>query len=577
MYWLCVALPKLPLEVFQPSDQAVAVVEQQRVLLCNEAAGARGIEAGLNVSTALALANELVLVERDLQREQQRLTHLAEWLYRFSSQLLPYQNCRGNYSLLLEIGGSLRLFNGLHNLLAQLSAQLRDNPLNPQGFTHNFGLAHTLKAAELSARFAPVTNKTIAATGKHDPAPGIAQRDQTPVALLDCEAKAIAQCEDLGLVTLGDVLALPEATLGKRFNAAFMRHLDQLQGKSPDPQTWYQPANHFNRELFYIDGLRSHADLQYPMQQLLQVFCHYLQQRQLSCNSIRWSFTRFSKKKHSLRVHLSRAQANYHNLLELSALQLEQLPLDSPVECVALQCQQLLPAQQQHLDLFAKPDNKGDFSLLADKLTGKLGNEVLWQAGNYNQPLPEQANAAIPFAQQASRKANPTTTRATAARKHKSAQQQGINAATANCSTAQANTDTLQQPSWLLREPLPLEHCGKQVFLRGKQLFLLKGPQRLDCNWWSKRACRDYFVAGLACQAAMPSTDNGKNKNDNFNHHHAGQHIKQRSKHPRKQREKSRQHYAKASLNTAVRQWAGFYWIYYDALAKRWYLHGEFA
>ncbi|NNL11224.1 MAG: DNA polymerase Y family protein [Pseudomonadales bacterium] len=572
----------MPLEVFQPSDKPVAVVEQQRVLLCNQAAQNRGIEAGLNVSTALALAGELVLVERDISREQQRLAHLAELVYRFSSQSLPYQNSRGDYSLLLEIGGSLRLFNGLNALLTQLGEQLAGNPLNPQGFSHHFGLAHTLKAAELMARFKPVSkhaahtengantanpasNKSSAQKDNHQfsRAHNQLQLAKVPVALLDCEKVAIAQCQDIGLVTLGDVLTLPQATIAKRFNVAFTRYLEQLQGKLPDPQNWYQPASHFNRELFYIDGLRSHSDLQYPMQQLLQVFCHYLQQRQLSCTSIRWTFTRFSKKKHSLRVHLSRAQANYHNLLELSALQLEQLPLDSPVECIVLHCQQLIPMQQQHLDLFAKPDNSGDFCLLADKLTGKLGSEVLWQPGRHNHHLPEQANAPVPFRPAQLRKASNTShaSKDNRANKLTQGEKKKNRKATANSSSRAANgyaeagnynETALQQPSWLLQEPLPLQQQGKQILLQGKPLSLLKGPQRLQCNWWTNAASRDYFIAGLAIKARTK---------------HGG-HIN-----------------AQARLETSHRpahkmsppQWQGFYWVYYDLQAKRWYLHGEFA
>ncbi|MGB5324475.1 MAG: DNA polymerase Y family protein [Pseudomonadales bacterium] len=520
MFWLCVALPELPLEVFQPSEHPMVLLEQQRVLRCNPAAAARGIEPGLNVSTALALAGEVLLVERDMGKEQQRLNELAELAYRFSSQVVTYCNRRGDYCLLLEIGASLRLFNGMEKLLAQLGTALAESPLHPNGFTHRFGLAHTLKAAELVARSQPAqaSDINVRAKEKHN------ALAHTPVALLDCEANAIAQCEDLGLMHLGDVLALPPATLGKRFNASFIRYLEQLQGKRADPQPWYKPARHFHRELFYLDGLRSHADLKQPMQQLLQEFCRYLQQRQLSCTSIRWSFTRFSKKKHSLRVHLSRAQANYHNLFELSELQLEQLPLDSPVECVALHCQQLIPVEQQHLDLFAKPDNSGDFCLLADKLTGRLGNEVLWRPGWHNHHLPEQANAPVAFEPQQLRelaKTRPAKDKKKLAR----------------------NADRQQtlpyRPSWLLREPLPLEQRGERILLQGKTLSLLKGPERLQCNWWSAAASRDYFIAGLERGAGQKR--------------------------------------AEPAQQTTAQQWAGFYWIYYDLQAKSWYLHGEFA
>ena len=56
-------------------------------------------------------------------------------------------------------------------------------------------------------------------------------------------------------------------------------------------------------------------------------------------------------------------------------------------------------------------------------------------------------------------------------------------------------------PSWLLREPLPLEIRGGHPWYRGR-LRRLVGPQRLEAGWWSgpegeggHPAVRDYYIA----------------------------------------------------------------------------------
>ena len=51
-------------------------------------------------------------------------------------------------------------------------------------------------------------------------------------------------------------------------------------------------------------------------------------------------------------------------------------------------------------------------------------------------------------------------------------------------------------PSWLLREPLPLEIRGGHPWYRGR-LRRLVGPQRLEAGWWSdgRPAVRDYYIA----------------------------------------------------------------------------------
>ncbi|MDB4806861.1 DNA polymerase Y family protein [Pseudomonadales bacterium] len=536
MYWLCIYLPALPLEVFEPSKQAVAIIENQQVLLCNDVAAKQGIEPGLTASTSLALSSTIVLINREPEKEQQLIKHLAEQIYQFSSQVVAYKNHNQEQSVLLEIGSSLRLFNGADSLLKKLHTMLYKNPLSETGFQHFFGLAQTIKAAELLARcskgYSLAQEKTYhGAENKKKHTPPFVQHNhwhdvmQAPVQKLDCQEKIIRQCLDMGFNKIGEILALPTSTLTKRFNLNFINYLDKLQGKTQDPQIWFTPKEYFHREIFSIDGLRSHADLQQPIKKLLTMLCDYLLQRQLKCTDITWIFTRFSKNKNTLEINLSQPQSSYENLLELSKIHLDQLPMDSPVENIFLSSKNFIKKNSRHTDLFSSHEKCGEFSLLADKIKSKLGDMSLWQLKTKESHLPEKSNSMEYFGKQYLNKI-------------KNNEMNIVN-------------DNDYRPAWLLQTPVPLKEKNKCLLFNNNKLHLIKGPERIQCDWWSNRDSRDYFIAGLANKSDYLKKTSSINENPN----------------------------EQTIINSYenVGCWESFYWIYYDRIKKTWYLQGEFS
>jgi hypothetical protein len=134
--WFCVYLPNLPLEACGPGDGHLAVIEERqgvhRVLMAGERARAAGVLPGQSPNAALALLPALKLEERNTIREQQVLELLATWLEQFSS----FVCIAGPDVLLLEIAGSLRLFDGLKSLRRQIAAGLE-----AQGFEAALAIA----------------------------------------------------------------------------------------------------------------------------------------------------------------------------------------------------------------------------------------------------------------------------------------------------------------------------------------------------------------------------------------------------------------------------------------------------
>jgi protein ImuB len=465
MLWLSIYLPLLPLEIFEQDGNNtcknnIAILEKNKILLCNKAAKKQGIEKGLNRASALAICNSLTFIERDLNKEKKVLANLAELAYQFSSQVVMYSSNQNQHSLLLEVSGSQRLFSGIKNLTHLIHQQLNKNTLTHCGFSHCFGIGETPIAAQLLARFhyhsdhksnGLINTKNIC---------------DAPISLLNCPAADIQHCEHLGLKTVGNILQLPKSALAKRFNHAFITQLEKLNGETPDLQHFFVPPDFFIREMFFIDGLRNQAGLKNPIKKLLGMLCTYLQQRQIQTHEIIWEFTRFSKNKQQIPIVFSGAQNNFDALLQLSLMHIENLPLDSPVESITLNSQRFSCIETVNQSLFEKSLPKGSMHLLTDTLTAKLGHNALWQVETSNAHLPEKINQLTPFQS-----------------KHK------------NKFVSTKCTQSLPRPAWLLKKPERLSKSNKGLFKGEQTLHIIRGPERIETVWWENHQRRDYFIA----------------------------------------------------------------------------------
>ena len=147
--WLCLYFPHLPLQVFtrglNPTDshKPVVILERRRVIALNQAAFETGIRHNNNMDTAYSISHEVISFDKDSDKELTTLTNLAQWTYQFS----PAVTIRTPDVLLIDIGGSLKLFNGLKALMASVERGLKE-----LGYTAILAINTTPMAALLSAR-----------------------------------------------------------------------------------------------------------------------------------------------------------------------------------------------------------------------------------------------------------------------------------------------------------------------------------------------------------------------------------------------------------------------------------------
>src|SRR5437762_2313394 len=126
MLWICLHLPHLAIELRQLPDIApIAITDgagAKRVLIdSNTSAQELQIYKGMDVPSALLREPQLRLIERSKADERRGVTALASWAHQFTSDVCI--DC-ARWSIWLEVGSSLRYFNGLAILYAKLKEGL---------------------------------------------------------------------------------------------------------------------------------------------------------------------------------------------------------------------------------------------------------------------------------------------------------------------------------------------------------------------------------------------------------------------------------------------------------------------
>ncbi|MFU8763461.1 MAG: Y-family DNA polymerase [Haliea sp.] len=444
--WLCLRFPQLPLQCQTLSEaRPIVVLARQRVLRTNDRAASLGIQEGMAAATVRALAGDesLQLLSRDQDAEQRCLQQLCCWAYGITPTLHPWrEDC-----LQLEIGGCLALFRSLEALLQAVycGIQLR-------GYRLEAGLAPTPKAAWLLS---------FAAEGQIGNGESWLERlKPLPLTLLDDFPKEIAALQRAGLQRLGDVLALPEAALGRRCGKAFIHWLRQMLGHETDLQPDYQPPERFSDQHWFGYEVKTTTELLPAVQQLLQTLCGFLRQTQLQTEEIQWQLVAIDRQVQHLQVRSSSRHSDWKNWYQLTQLQLDRLQLRTGIEGLGLECRQLLAGRSTSMDLFNPHNQREPMQALLDRLRSRLGLQAILTVGCRDEHLPELAL-------------------------HVSSESTAGIAAGQSCS---------RRPFWLLPEPQPVRQDQGQLHWQGP-LQLMTGPERIEDNWWQEPASRDYYIA----------------------------------------------------------------------------------
>ncbi len=373
-------------------------------------------------------------------------------LLRYSPQLAQPQPG----VLLLNLSASLMLFGGLRKLYARIQQDLA--PL----------LAHTRLALAPTARGAWLL--ALAATAQRRCLRRLpTQLDKLPVGLLTPNPDELRWLHSLGCRYLGQLRQLPRDGLAQRGLGALLLRLDQAYGDRELILDWLQAPPAFQLSLELDFASRASGPLLHGVKRLLLALEKWLEQRQLACGQLLILLqgqTRPAGHEASLNIQMARSCWRGDDFLPLLQERLQQIPLQTPIERLELHALQLHPRQACPSSLFpdARHWQEQDQRLL-ERLQARLGADCILAPAPQASHLPEQANHWQP--------------------------------ALAPAQTGPTQSPGLQRPAWMLEPAQALLHEQHAVWLNGRRLRLMQGPERIQTGWWSPdgHRQRDYFVA----------------------------------------------------------------------------------
>lgn len=367
-------------------------------------------------------------------------------------------------AVLLEVAQSLRLFGGedaLGSLIAAGAAELGVSSL---------AWAPTSLAALACARmglrdgFAEPLAKLL---------------DRLPLESLDAVARHGATLQRLGCQTLADVRRLPRGGLGRRFDGALLRALDQAYGLCPESYAWATLPEIFRGRLELPSRVDNAMGLMFGARRLLLQMAGWLAARQcgVTAFTLAWSHdvmrARDTGDGGELTVRTAQATHNVEHLTRLLSEHLARCTLQAPASELVLHATEITPLLEQSHSLI--PDDRANgeaVEQVLERIEARLGK------GRVLRPVLVEDHRLEHMHRWQPMNDKPSATK--------------------------AQLVAGPQPTWTLHKPLRLDVHNDRPLYQGP-LQLLLGPERIEGGWWHRVqspqgqhnlvTVRDYWVA----------------------------------------------------------------------------------
>jgi protein ImuB len=462
--WLGVHLPRLVLEAVPEGaggsgPRVIVELEQrlQRVRVANEAARDAGVQPGMSLAAALALAPGLAAQPRAQWRERAWLERLAVLALRFT----PRVSLEPPDGVLLEVQGSLALFGGADALCGALAAQCR-----AAGMQAQLALAPTPLAALAAAR-AGADLRIL------ERAHLMGQIGRLPLSVLRWPPATLARLASMGVRSIGEALRLPRTGFTRRFGTAAQQMLDRLTGLRAETRRNFNARARFRGRCEPGYELEHHAAVLAALTPLLLDLERFLLARQCGVTEVRCRLRHRALPASRCVLRLVSPEASGERLASLLSERLAALALPAPVIACELHSGPLIERTLASGALW-QPGEHGagvgaEQLTFIEDLRARLGVAGVYGLEVVAEHRPEAAS------RQVGEIADERAARRGAAHS--------------------AQGSPARRPLWLLRTPQALQSRAGQPQHAGA-LELLEGPERIETGWWDgQEVARDYYVA----------------------------------------------------------------------------------
>lgn len=480
--WMGLYFPRLPLEALgrdagasgaPPLVVASDGSAHSSLLAVNEGARAAGIHPGMGLDAACACVPRLEVRARDSVLEATALQGLALWAGRFTAFVSPAPPA----GLLLEVGGSLRLFRGVDMLRQKIESGLQE-----LGFQASIGTAPTPAAAWLLARAGfpePVLDRSRL--------PG--RLAEVPLACLDLPEPVLRDLAAMGVRSFRDAYRLPRDAVSRRVGEALVDTMDRTLGKRPETRVRYTAPPEFSRRLDFPDEVEEMSPILAGLRHLLPELTSFLRARSLGVNALELRLLPRFAPALRIPVTLISASRDPEHLLDLFEKRLEKVTLTRPIAAIGLDVLGFDVQAPRNADLYevqaAAP--RDSLHTLVERLQSRLGRGALWRFALAADHRPERAFSRVP----------PRDSRAGSKRLPEPRGVDPVSGSKPRPTTSESacvphRPEGPSRPLWLLQAPRRIEpESGCRERLEISPHF-----ERIESGWWDGEDLRrDYHVA----------------------------------------------------------------------------------
>lgn len=421
-----------------------------RIYCLNRAAESQGLHRGMGFSDARAYCPNLQSRPANLHADARFLQILARW----SKRYCPWVGLDGADGLVMNITGSAHLFGGEMALLDDMRHRLACAGLNGL-----IAVANTRGAAWALAHYGTPHNAKV----QDEDITGL------PVAALRLSAKSDTALQRLGLRSIGDLMALPRATIARRFGPDVVLRLDQATGAQDEAISPLDDAPHYGVRITLPDPIGLGADVMAGTERLLERLCAKLKHQDMGARKLQLTLRRVDQGAQQVELSLATPMRDATRILPLFERGVGAVDAGFGIDQLRLEATQVEPLFKAQLTHTRAEQRDG-----LDDLITRLGNRI--GLDNIQRFLP--ADSHIP--------------------------ERSFQIAPAAYSTASGPWVTLRPRPIRLFAPEPIAGTGArppQQF-RWRRISLATGhaigPERIAPEWWLpdeswRTGLRDYW------------------------------------------------------------------------------------
>jgi len=442
--WLALRFPHWSLDSRAPADQtddrATTLIADNRdgrriVVAAGETACQAGISRGMALADARLRLPGAVVLERHIAGEQAALQRLAGWAWHYSSQVhaAGADEHNGCTQLVFEIGASLRLFGGRRALLVAI----RDD-LNDRGCRFHAGVGDSPQAA-LAFAHAPRAQHGV-------------KLDSLPLNCLALAPRTAASLTASGLQFTGELLALPPASLARRYGVELLDYLERLRGRRPHGLALHRLPERYRTRHELTGAVETTQGLKFVLRRALNELAAVLRGADAAIQHLSLTLIHDQHPATRISLRLAAPSRQAEHLERVVGERLALVTLIAPVLEIGLATDRLrrVEASQRALWHEARGNADDGWPAVLDRIRARLGHEAVGWLHACGDHRPEQASTL--------------------------------------CDHPPPHSEhvTAPRPLWLFDTPRPVT---------GDMLEFLSDAERIETGWWDNGIRRDYFRA----------------------------------------------------------------------------------